>query len=52
MLEVEVVGLVVGRGGEMGIWGVKGDGGIARWEERKGAGVGDMDSFERILFAF
>lgn len=30
-LEVDVVGLVGGReGGEMGIWGVKGEGGRAR----------------------
>ena len=50
MLEELVVGLVVGRGGEMGIWGVKGEGGIARWEERKGAGVGDIDSVERMFF--
>ena len=52
-LEVEGVGLVVGReGGEMGIWGVKGEGGRARWEERKGVGVGDMDSVDRMVFFF
>ena len=40
--------MVVGRATvEMGIWGVKGDGGSVRLEERKG--VGDMDSVERIF---
>ena len=32
---------------------MKGEGGIARWEERKGPGVGDIDSVERmLLFVF
>lgn len=43
-----VVGLVAGRkGGEMGILGVKGEGGTVRWEERKGVGV--IVSAERIF---
>lgn len=47
---VEVVGFVVGRVVvEMGIWGVKGEGGIVRWEERKGAGVGEIESVERMF---
>jgi len=28
---------------------VKGEGGRVRWEERKGAGVGERDSVERML---
>jgi hypothetical protein len=47
---VEVVGFVVGRVVvEMGIWGVKGEGGIVRWEERKGVGVGEIESVERMF---
>jgi hypothetical protein len=48
-----VAGLVGGRGGgEIGIWGVKGEGGRVWWEERKGVGVGEMDSLERIFLVF
>lgn len=28
---------------------MKGDGGRARWEERKGVGVGDMDNVDRMV---
>ena len=43
------VGLVEGfGGGELGSWGVKGEGGIARLEERKG--VDGIVSVERMVF--